>query len=398
MLPVTNSFTHEYQGCELRFGRGCIDDIESVIVNHGLTDALVICGENVGTNDDLMDPIRDGLGECLTNVFAGTTPEKEAKAAFEALDRAEAVGADVLVGVGGGSSLDVARQASVLAGDGRTLSELRAHGRDGSVSPRGSGKERPPVVVIPTTFAGADVSSGGTVELLAAEDSPTGQPVSLSGNEMPIADFADPQLFETTPDSALAGSAMNGFNKGVETLYARDASPISDATAIHGLSLFAEALPNLFAGEDSTGAMDRAVVASLLVQLGRKISIIHAFGHGLARRYPVQQGTAHAILTPHVLRYLFEQVDARRELLARGLGVDAAVDGVEEVGDRIIERVVEIRDSLEVPTHLGFLPETDEDDIPAMASFILTDGPMERTPINLEPTQAAIEEVLLEAW
>ncbi|WP_435180568.1 iron-containing alcohol dehydrogenase family protein [Halorussus sp. AFM4] len=404
MLPVADAFEYEYRGCDVVYGRGCADRLGEYLADRGLDRALVVCGSNVGANDDLMDPIRDGLGDRLAGVFDGTTPEKQAEAAFEAIDAMAEHDADVLVGVGGGSSLDVARQASVFAADGRSLADLREEARDdGDVTPPdATAGERPPVVVIPTTLAGADVSAGGSLEVLSADESPTGQPVTASGSAMPIADFADPALFETTPTGALAGSAMNGVDKGIETPYARDADPVSDATAVHGLRLLRDALPAVVGeesgAEDAADAMDRVVAGALLVQLDRKLSVVHAFGHGFSRRYDVQQGAVHAVVVPHVLRYLFAEVDAARGLLAEGFGVDPDGKSDDEVAEAVVDAVAELRDALGVPTRLRDLPETREADLPAIAEFVVDDHMMERAPTGLDATPEDVEAVLREAW
>jgi len=173
--------------------------------------------------------------------------------------------------------------------------------------------------VVPTTFAGADLSSGGSVTVLEAEESPTAQPIRTGGSVRPIAMIYDPDLFETTPMSALAGSSMNGFDKGLETIYSSHATPITDATAMRGLQLLRESLPNLD-GNNPT-EMERAVIGIILVQFERRGSIIHTIGHGFSRRYPVQQGIVHAIVAPHALRYLFQNVDGRRRQLAQAFDV-----------------------------------------------------------------------------
>jgi alcohol dehydrogenase class IV len=287
--------------------------------------------------------------------------------------------------------------------DGRDLTELRddaAEGPDalGSLAP-GSDPSLP-VVVIPTTFAGADLSTGGSLEVLPADESPTGQPLTVSGDgPMPVVDLADPALFETTPASVLAGSAMNGFDKGIETPYASDATPVSDASAVHGLRLLADALPRV-AGDrpGSEAATDRAVVGALLVQLDRKISVIHAFGHGFARRYDVQQGDVHAVVAPHVLAYLFDEVDASRRALAAGLGVD--VDGRDDdaIAEDVVDAVAAVRDDLPVPSRLRDVPATEEGDLPAIAEYVVDDWCMDRAPEGLDATPEAIEGVLRAAW
>lgn len=400
MLPISDGFEYDYRGCDLIYGRNCIDRLGEYLANHDLDRGMIVCGSNVGANDQLMDPVKKGLGDRLVGVFDETTPGKQAETAFDVIDAANERNADLLVGVGGGSSLDIARQASVFGADDRSLSDLRTEAREsGRISPE-STDQRLPVIVIPTTFAGADVSTGGSIEIFSAAESPTDQPVNASGSVMPIADFADPALFETTPVSALTGSAMNGFDKGIETLYARNANPVSDATAIHGLRLLSEALPRVIGDSctNDTEAMDRAVVGALLVQIDRKTSIIHAFGHGFARRYSVQQGDVHAVVVPHVLRYLFEEVDANRILLAEGFGIDPRDSSDDELADAIIEAVTEMRMTFDVPMRLRDLPETRREDLSVVAEFIVDDPVMARAPAELEPTVEEIEGVLREAW
>jgi alcohol dehydrogenase class IV len=403
MLPIADTFEYEYQGCSILYGRGRASELNTVLGDRGLDDALIVCGSNVGANEDLMEPIRDGLGDRLAGVFDGTTPDKRVETAYDLLDKRAEVGADVLVAVGGGSSLDVARQATMLDVDGRDLADLRA---DAAAGPDALGSLAPgtdpaiPLTVIPTTFAGADISTGGSLEVLSADTSPTGQPMTVSGGQaMPTVDLADPSLFETTPKSVLAGSAMNGFDKGIETPYARDATPVSDATAIHGLRLLSDALPRVAGDQASSeAAMDRAVVGALLVQLDRRISVIHAFGHGFARRYDVQQGDIHAIVAPHVLAYLFDEIDASRRALADGLGVDVEGRDDQAIAEDVVAAVTDVRDALPVPGRLRDVPATDEDDLPAIAEYIAEDWCMDRAPAALDATPAAIEGVLRAAW
>ncbi|GAA0511058.1 Alcohol dehydrogenase, class IV [Halorubrum aquaticum] len=399
MLPIADRFESEYDGCDVLYGRGRAADLGGYLADRGLADALVVCGSNVGANDDLMDPIRAGLGDRHAGTFDGTTPAKRAETAFDLLEAASTADADVLVAVGGGSSLDVARQASVLAPDGRDLEDLEAEAREGSIDPL-TADPALPVVAVPTTFAGADLSAGGSLEVLSAAESPTDQPVSVSGSAMPIADLLDPDLFETTPRSVLAGSAMNGFDKGIETVYARDASPVSDATAVHGVRLLSGALP-VVAGDragDGAAAMERAVAGALLVQIDRKINVIHAFGHGFARRYDVQQGAIHAVVVPHALAYLFEEADAGRRALAAGFGIDAEGRDDDAVAEAVVDAVADVRDALPVPNRLRDVDAVREEDLPAIAAFIAEDSPMERAPAGIDASPERIEGVLRGAW
>ena len=392
MDQTPEPFSFTYRGCDILYGRGRAADLDEILAERDLERALVVCGSNVGANEALMDPITEGLGDRLAGVFDETTPAKRVETAYDAVERMQDVDADVLVGVGGGSSLDIARQATLLAADGRTQAELEAEAREGTLSGLDDASPVVPTVVVPTTFAGADVSAGGSLVVLSAEESPSGQPITVSGDAMPTANVADPDAFATSPLSALEGSAMNGFDKGIENLYAREGTPFSDATAIHGLRYLRTSLPEL--SEADPAALDRAVVGILLVQYQRRASIIHAFGHAFSRRYPVQQGDVHAVMAPHALRYVLEEVPDVRWKLAAAFGVD--VEG--NPTDAIVDEITRIRDSLDVPRDAADLEGADRDDIPALAEFTMNDYMMPQAPEALDPTIEELEAVLEKAW
>jgi len=396
MLPVTDAFRFDYFGSDVVYGRGAIADLGGYLAERDLTDALVVCGPHVGANDALMAPLRRGLGDRLVGTFAETTPAKTAETVFDGIAVMRDREPDVLVGVGGGSSLDVARQMSAFAADGRPLSAFRAAAREGRADPPKPSASQVPVVVVPTTFAGADISDSGSIRFLEPAESPTGQPFRVHGSTTPVAMVYDPDLFETTPDGALARSAMNGFDKPLETVYARTATPHTDATAVHALRHLRAGYRGLAAGDPA--AMDRAVVGMILAQFRRQISVIHALGHAFSARYPVQQGLLHAVLAPHVLRYLLGEIDARRELLALGLGVDATALDDAELAGAIVDSVVEVRDSFDLPTRLREVEAVDPADFPALARFAVDDYVMALAPRDLDPTVEAFVGVLEAAW
>jgi alcohol dehydrogenase class IV len=395
MFWRTTPFEFDYRGSEIVYGRGAIGRLDDLLAERDLERALVVCGSHVGANDAVMGPVRQGLGDRLVGVFDETTPTKAVDTVYDGIDVVHDVEPDVLVGVGGGSSLDVARQMSAFESDGRPRSQFLELAREGRAESPEAGDSRIPVVVAPSTFAGAGVSSGGSVLLLSSADSPTGQPIRTKGTTAPTAVLYDPDLFETTPAGPLARSAMNGFDKAIETVYARTATPLTDATAVHALRHFGDGLRSL--GEDPD-AMDRAVLGVLLSQVDRQLSIVHAFGHAFSARYPIQQGVVHAVVVPHVLRYVLEETDGYGELLAEGLGVDVRAGDPEALTAAVVSAVVEVRDSFDLPTRLRSLDPVERKDFPALAEFVLDDDVMALAPEGLDPTTDDLEAVLANAW
>lgn len=396
-----DQFRFEYDPAVLRFGTGSVETLADELAEHGLERPLVVCGSTVGSTPEVIDPVTDGLGERLMGIFAETTPEKRLETAVDGFKSMRDHDADVLVSLGGGSSLDVAKVISILAADDRDPAEVGRELADtGSISvPSGS---LPAIVAVPTTLAGADQSI--VVGVTASQSSGlVDEPVSGGVSDprlMPRAVVYDPSLFATTPKSILAASAMNGFNKGIETLYARNATPVTDATARRGLRLLQDGLPEFGDRDVDEAVLEPVVEGIMLAQYGvsrpeeTTLSIIHAFGHGLTRTYDVQQGAAHAIIAPHVLWYLFGNVEARRELLAEALGVGDASDPATAV----VEAVERVRDALDLPSRLRDVDGPKPEDFPEVAQAILNDPFMANGPPELDPTREELVVVLRKSY
>lgn len=398
MTLDTPTFVHDFSPAAVHYGRGCVADLEAALAEREVERAVVVTGTNVGANADVMDPVAAGLGDRLAAVFDQTTPEKRIETAYDGVEVLREAEADALVPVGSGSSLDVAKAMSVLYGDPRSLDEVRQEVEErGVVSLPDDPEALTPSFVVPTTLAGADLSTVAGTSLPRHDGGRTSG--GIAGTSlMPAAAFYDPALFETTPDAVLAGSAFNGFDKAIEMAYSRHANPITDSTAVRGLRYLWASLPRLL--DDDPDAMDRAVIGIVLAQYGLaardapKTNVIHAFGHGLRRVWGVQQGVAHAVMAPHVLELLFDEVDGRRDLLAEGLDVDG--DG--DTAEAVVGVVEGIRDALDLPARLRDVEGTDEGRIPEAAEVTHADGYLHRGPPDFDPTVEAVQRAIRAAW
>lgn len=398
---VGEPFRFDYDSPVLRYGAGSVADLGDELDEQGLERALVVCGSTVGNTPSVLDPVKAGLGDRLAGVFAETTPEKRLATAFDGRDAYREHDADAIVALGGGSSLDVAKAVSVVVAGDHDPGDAGAALAETHTLPIPDG-DLPPIVAVPTTLAGADLSDVAGISALpdaGLVERPTSGGVS-DRRLMPTAAFYDPDLVATTPRDVLVGSAMNGFDKGIETLYAANATPVTDATAVHGLGLFADGLRDLGRGDADAATLEPVLEGLLLVQYGisrpgeTTLSVIHAFGHGLTRGYDVQQGAAHAVVAPHVLRHLFAEVDGRRDLLADALGVADADD----TATAVVDAVADVRDALGLPSELAAVDGPDPGDFPDVADAVVRDPFMANAPPGLDLTTDDVEAVLRDAY
>ncbi len=402
MVERPGQFDYRYVSSEIVYGRGCVETLSETLADAGFERALVVCGSNVGANRAVMDPLEAGLADRLGGVFDETTPEKRIETVLDGVDRITADSIDVLVGVGGGSSLNVMRaMSSIAALEADRDSVLETVTETGSVPAPDQSQTPIPNIAIPTTMAGADLSVGGSVfyDAEPETDKPLLRRAGIGDSRLrAMAAFYDPELFATTPTSVLASSAMNGFNKGIETLYSRSTNALCDANAISGLSYYCDSLPHLTAEPLEETVIDKAVLGTIQIQFGKFTNIIHTFGNGIALQYDVQQGVVHGIMAPHVLRYVFDRVDGKRRMVADGLGVETEAATDSEIAAEIVDTVIDIRDSLDLLSQLRTVPGLERAHLPAIAETIASNGKHRRNPPGLDPTVGEITTILESAW
>ena len=354
-----------YDPPTIRHGAGAVEHLAHEMEAIGAERAIVVTGRTVGEREAVIDPIRAALGPRLAEVRAETTPKKRLAEVAACATAAASNGADVLVAVGGASSLDVARAASAVGSrDLESLREgLRAHGAIAVDD------DPLPTIAVPTTLAGGSLSMLAGVS--AAPEGPHGE---LDGGSvgdprlMPAAVCYDPELVAMTPNPILVGSAMNGFSKGLETLYSSAGTPVTDATASRGLSLLAAELPAL-GNDDQEPNWERLLQGVALAQYGTTradgttFSVVHALGHALRVHTGVQLGVAHGAVAEHALAWMFGEIDGRRDLLASALCSGTPADP----GAAVVDGVGELRSALGLPDGLRSVEGVERDVLDAVA-------------------------------
>lgn len=399
-MLATPSFDHDFKPGEMHFGRRCIEQIGQVLAERGFENALVVCGRTVGANDALVEPLLAGLDGRHAGIFDETTPAKTLRTVYDGIAQFHESDADALVAVGGGSSIDVARGIAALANADQSYDDAFAEIVDtGELTLPERDDAFVPVLAVPTTLAGADLSVAAGLTALT-DDGPR-EAIPVDTRMMPVDLFYDPDLFETTPMSVLAGSAINGFDKGIEAVYSRFANPLTDSTAVRGLRYLRASLPQLRSADDPA-VMDQAVVGTALVQYGvsmpdaYKINVVHAFGHALRNQFGIQQGVAHGVIVPHALRLIFAEGGGRPDVLADGLVTNA--EDAASTEDAVVEAVETVRDGLGLPSRLRDVDGTTKQGLRAAAEHTAADAFLDVGPAEFDPTVEAIERTLEDAW
>ncbi|WP_199699603.1 iron-containing alcohol dehydrogenase family protein [Notoacmeibacter ruber] len=251
-----------------------------------------------------------GLGE--VNCFGGVVPEPGSDNLQEAVTAAK--GADLVIGFGGGSAMDLAKLVAVMVGQSVQLSDI-------------SGPNRAParkvgLVQIPTTAGtGSEV---GTRALVT--DPETNSKVATESPYM-LADMAiiDPDLTMTVPPHVTAATGVDAMAHCVEAFTSKRSHPLIDHYALTGIELVGRYLRR--AVEDGTDAEARAGLSLAAFYGGICLGPVnttagHALSYPLGTRYKLPHGIANALIFPHVLAANAEVCAEKTALVAQALGFE----------------------------------------------------------------------------
>lgn len=253
--------------------------------NHEIIAALEVSGITVSTFIPEGEPTVDIVNQCMSLIRS-----------FDA---------EMVVGCGGGSALDLAKAAAILAvHEGETLDYLEVIGRGKALNTPSL-----PVIAVPTT-----AGTGSEVTANAVVASPEQQlKVSLrSPNMLPRAAVIDPELTLTLPKEATVFTGMDALTQVIEPYVSNKANPITDALCCEGIARAGMSLQTTVEQPDDLDARSDMALTALLSGMAlanAKLGAVHGFAGVIGGMTNAPHGAICASLLSHVMR---ANIDALR--------------------------------------------------------------------------------------
>jgi alcohol dehydrogenase class IV len=262
------------------------------------------------------------------------------------LDAARALGAGVIVGLGGGSVMDVAKLIAALADGRQQIGEVFGIG---NLKGRGT-----PLVCVPTTSGtGSEVSPIAIVQD-AADGLKKGV---ISQYLVPDAAFVDPVLTLGMPPAVTAATGLDALTHCIEAYANRQAHPLVDTWALEGIQRIARSLPAAHRDGANVAARSDVALGSLYggMCLGPvNTAAVHALAYPLGSDFGVAHGVSNAVLLAHVLEFNLEAAPQRYADVARALGVAGGGTPLEEAR-RGVDFIRELNRRCGIPAHISEL-------------------------------------------
>jgi alcohol dehydrogenase len=303
------------------------------------------------------------------------------------LAQARTFAPDLIVGIGGGSPLDVAKLIAALTNSTQSITEAFGIGNLRSRSL--------PLICVPTTAGTGSEVSPNAILLDESEQMKKGV---ISPHLVPDATFIDPELMCTVPAHVTAATGLDALTHCIEAYANNFAHPMIDTWALDGIRKIAASLATAAREPNNLAAREQVALGSLYggLCLGPvNTAAVHALSYPLGSRYHVPHGHANAILMPHVCRFNLITAPYRYRDIALALGARnegsaeaTAIAGIEKLWKLIRSTGLEMNLS-----HLNIPAE----DIPAMATAGLNVTRLMKN--NLRPmTQHDAEEIYRAAF
>jgi len=294
------------------FGLGCAPQCAEFLAQRGVRRVALISSTTVLP---LLGEVTDALKKSGVTLALTTLVDREpTQALFEsvlALARSEAI--DGVLGIGGGSAIDVAKLVAALTRGTQRVADIFGTNLL-------TGRELTLVCLPTTAGTGAEVSPNA----ILLDESDELKKGVVSPHLVPDAAFIDPLLTLTVPPAVTAATGLDALTHCIEAYANKFAHPIVDVYALQGIQLIATHLARAVRDGTDTDARAALSLGSLYggLCLGPvNTAAVHALAYPLGGRFHIAHGVSNALLLPHVLRFNFSAAPERYADIAAALGV-----------------------------------------------------------------------------
>ena len=343
------------------FGGGCAAELAEIFAAHPPKRAMVITSPPVA---EFTAGVRDALAKrgIDAHIWPGVDTEPSIATFDAALQAARGARADAVIGLGGGSAMDVAKLVAAMIDSPQDVREVFGIGKLPGRST--------PLVCLPTTSGtGSEVSPNA---ILLDEDQALKKGV-VSPHLVPDAAYVDPALTVTVPADVTGATGMDAMTHCIEAYANKFAHPIIDLYALEGIRLIAANLKRAFDQPDDMEARAALSLGSLYggLCLGPvNTGAVHALAYPLGGEFHVAHGVSNAVLLPHVIGFNLPAATGRYANVAVALGVQPAGDD-SETARRGLERIRQLSAECGIAPSLAAL-DVPRDAVERMARAAMT--------------------------
>lgn len=364
-------------------GAGAISAIPEEIRSRGFKKAFVATDPDLvkfGVAKKVTDILdKEGIAyQLYSDIKANPTIEN----VQHGVEEFRACGADCIIAIGGGSSMDTAKAVGIIITNPEYADVRSLEG----VAP--TKNKCVPIIAVPTT---AGTAAEVTINYVITDVEKKRKFVCVDAHDIPVVAVVDPDMMATMPKSLTAATGMDALTHAIEGYITKGAWELSDMFHIKAIEIIARSLRAAVNNEQS--GRDGMALGQYVAGMGFSnvgLGVDHSMAHTLSAYYDTPHGKACAILLPAVMAYNAEYTGDKYRDIARAMGVEGTEKmSQEEYRKAAVEAVRQLAEDVGIPTTLKGIVK--EEDIPELAASAYADACRPGNP--RETSEAGIAEI-----
>lgn len=347
-------------------GAGAIQEIATEAKARGFQKALVCSDPDLiqfGVTDKVLDVMKKaGLAY---EIYSEIKPNPTIENVQNGVKAFQTAGADYLVAIGGGSSMDTAKGIGIVIANPDFADVRSLEG----VAP--TKNKSVPIFAVPTT---AGTAAEVTINYVITDAEKNRKMVCVDPKDIPVVAFVDPDMMSSMPKGLTAATGMDALTHAIEGYITAGAWELSDMFHLKAIEIISRSLRG--AVENTPEGRTDMALGQYVAGMGFSnvgLGIVHSMAHPLGALYDTPHGVANAIILPTVMEYNAEATGEKYREIARAMGV-AGVDSMsqEEYRKAAVDAVKQLSKDVGIPEDLKEIVK--REDIPFLAQSAYDDA------------------------
>lgn len=300
--------------------------------------------KQIGLLDEVVKPL--SKADYKFDIYTDIIPEPLLETGQALVDFARNGNYSLIIGIGGGSALDLAKLAAVfITNEGKVEEYLNLTGTKTLQN-----KGIPKILIATTSGTGAEVTNISVLALEHTKD--------VISHDFLIADVAivDPQLTVSVPAKVTAATGADALTHAIEAYISVNANPYSDGLALQAIKLISSSLRNAVKnGSNKEARIDMAYGSYLagLSFFNAGVGAIHALAYPLGGQFHIAHGDSNAVLIPYVMSYIRNSCFVKMGNIFKAMGGSTTGLSNEEASVKCIDCLVKLLKDIGIPQTLG---------------------------------------------
>lgn len=344
-------------------GKGAINEIANEITARGFKKAFV-CSDPDLIKFNVTSKVLAVLDKAGIpyEVYSNIKPNPTIQNVQTGVETFKKSGADCIVAVGGGSSIDTSKAIGIIVNNPEFADVRSLEG----VAP--TKNKCVPIIAVPTT---AGTAAEVTINYVITDAEKDRKMVCVDVHDIPVVAVVDPDMMSSMPKGLTAATGMDALTHAIEGYITRGAWELSDMFHITAIKMISENLRSAVKNEPKGRegmALGQYVAGMGFSNVG--LGLVHSMAHPLGALYDTPHGVANAIILPVVMEYNAPATGDKYRDIAVAMGVEEAKDmSVEEARKAAVNAVRQLAKDVGIPENLKDIVKREDLDFLAKSAY-----------------------------